>query len=495
MGTVRKYVAPAEAEAEGLVPGGPPLSRAEWLEGVERWFPELVDARLRSLTFAEVNGHRDRISEWLDAGVTVSTIHQRLRDDHGVEAGLASVRRYVWLEFADREPDPERVTVLRPEVESGSEAQIDYGYLGRWRDPVEDRLRKVWAFVMVLAYSRHMFVRPVLRMDETAWVAAHVAAFEFFAGVPGRLVPDNLATGVTKADLYDPKVNRAYAEMAAHYDCLIDPARARKPKDRGSGGAADALHPGQLLAGRGVRLARGGPGLGGGVVVAGGRAAPSPQPGGCGTAQRVPRRRSAGAGLVAGRAVRAGRVVAPEGGFGLPRQGRRRVVLGAVAPHRRPGRCPHDRQDGGGLRRLRRGQDAPPDRTGPGHRLGRLPAGEGGVLPTHPDLVPQASRRTRSRRRRVRRGPHGDQRAAPAPLRARDHRPGRQARPGPCRRGVPAGHRRRRPTYRTVKGILAAGTENTEPPEPAANTGPAHLHGPDALFGVDGDHNGGEVAP
>jgi hypothetical protein len=37
---------------------------------------------------------------------------------------------------------------------------------------------------------------------------------------------------VDKPDLYDPKVNRSYAEMAAHYGCLIDPARALKPRDK-----------------------------------------------------------------------------------------------------------------------------------------------------------------------------------------------------------------------------------------------------------------------
>jgi hypothetical protein len=46
------------------------------------------------------------------------------------------------------------------------------------------------------------------------------------------LVPDNLATGVDRADIYDPKVNRAYGELAAHYGCLVDPARVRKPKDK-----------------------------------------------------------------------------------------------------------------------------------------------------------------------------------------------------------------------------------------------------------------------
>jgi hypothetical protein len=59
-----------------------------------------------------------------------------------------------------------------------------------------------------------------------------VAAFAFFAGVPARLVPDNLKAGVERPDLYDPKINRSYAELAAHYGTLIDPARARKPRDK-----------------------------------------------------------------------------------------------------------------------------------------------------------------------------------------------------------------------------------------------------------------------
>ena len=102
----------------------------------------------------------------------------------------------MWLEFAGREPNPDAVTVLRPDVEPGDEIQIDYGYLGQWRDPIEDRVRRVWAFVMVLACSRHMFVRPVLRMDQTSWVAAHVAGFGFFGGVTARLVPENVPRNI-----------------------------------------------------------------------------------------------------------------------------------------------------------------------------------------------------------------------------------------------------------------------------------------------------------
>lgn len=226
--TVRKYV--AKAEDAGFAPGGAPLGRLEWAELVRGWFPELTDARVRSLTFPVIDAHRERIKDMLETN-TVSTVHQRLRDEHGLVVGVSSFRAYVTAQFPD-ESTRSRVTVLRPEVEPGEEAQIDYGFLGSWMDPLTQKVRRVWAFVVVLACSRHMFVRPVLCMDARSWVAAHLAAFDFFGGTPRRLVPDNLATGVDRPDLYDPKINKAYGELAAHYGCLVDPARRAKPKDK-----------------------------------------------------------------------------------------------------------------------------------------------------------------------------------------------------------------------------------------------------------------------
>ncbi len=226
--TVRKYVAPAVAA--GIKPGGPVLTRAEWAVLVAGWFPGLVDAQARSHSYPELHGFRSLIEPMLGV-VTVTTAWQRLRDEHGLEAGLTSFRTYVHREFPV-EKSSAGVTVWRPPVAPGSEAQIDYGLLGRWLDPVTEKMRRVWAFVMVLACSRHMFVRPVLTMDAWSWLDCHVRAFEYFGGIPERLVPDNLRTGVEKSDLYDPKSNRSYAELAEHYGCLIDPARVFKPKDK-----------------------------------------------------------------------------------------------------------------------------------------------------------------------------------------------------------------------------------------------------------------------
>jgi transposase len=228
--TLRKYIAPAEAA--GIVPGGPAKSEEEWAELVRGWFPQLADTRLRQVTWPAISEHHEYITGQMKAGVRMSTIHQRLRDEHGLAVSPASFRRYVAANVPE-ETRRAQVVVRDPRPsEAGEQAQIDYGQLGRWLDPATGKLRTVQAFVMVLACSRYMFVRPVLKMDQRAWTECHVEAFAFFAGVPARLVPDNLKTGVDKPDLYDPKINRSYAELAAHYGCLIDPARSRKPRDK-----------------------------------------------------------------------------------------------------------------------------------------------------------------------------------------------------------------------------------------------------------------------
>jgi len=228
--TVRKYI--AAAEMAGMTPGGAPLAEAEWDAKAREWFPGLADTRLRQVTWPAIEPHQEFIREQLQAGVTVTTIHQRLHDERGLAVSIASFRRYVAANVPE-ETRRSQVKVLRPwPAEPGAEAQVDYGRLGRWLDPATGKPVTIWAFVMVLACSRHMFVRPVIRLDQQAWSEAHVKAFAFFGGVPARLVPDNLKTGVDRPDLYDPKINRCYAELAAHYGFLPDPARVFRPADK-----------------------------------------------------------------------------------------------------------------------------------------------------------------------------------------------------------------------------------------------------------------------
>lgn len=228
--TIRKYLAPAIAE--GLEPAPEELFDEQlWRGRIGRWFPELVDPSVRAVSWLQIAVHQEWIAEQLGVPVTVATIAQRLRDDRGVDVSESTVRRYIATVFAEQRLE-DKVTVPRGAVDPGSEAQIDYGRLGMWDDPSTGRRVAVWVFAMILSCSRALFIQPVLKMDQASWNASHVAAFEFFGGVPARLVCDNLKTGVIRPDLYDPQINLAYAEMAAFYGTLIDPARANKPKDK-----------------------------------------------------------------------------------------------------------------------------------------------------------------------------------------------------------------------------------------------------------------------
>lgn len=66
----------------------------------------------------------------------------------------------------------------------------------------------------------------------TDFIDAHARAFAFVGGAPQLLVCDNAKVAVIRSCLYDPQVNRAYAEMARHYGTSVLPTRPQRPKDK-----------------------------------------------------------------------------------------------------------------------------------------------------------------------------------------------------------------------------------------------------------------------
>jgi transposase len=99
-------------------------------------------------------------------------------------------------------------------------------------DRLTGEIRKAQIFVAVLGASSFTFAHASWTQTLPDWIDAHVRAIEAIGGVPHLLVPDNTKTAVIKACLYDPLVNRTYAELAAHYDTAILPARPRRPRDK-----------------------------------------------------------------------------------------------------------------------------------------------------------------------------------------------------------------------------------------------------------------------
>lgn len=125
---------------------------------------------------------------------------------------------------------------LRMEHKAGDKAFIDYAgdtvpiYCRKTKIP----LFNAHLFIMVLGASQYTFAYACESQSLPNWIAAHVRAFEFFGGTPRILVPDNLKSAIKESCPFEPLANPTYADMAAHYNTAIVPARPYTPKDKAS---------------------------------------------------------------------------------------------------------------------------------------------------------------------------------------------------------------------------------------------------------------------
>ena len=160
--------------------------------------------------------------------VEMVAIWQRLQENYGYTGSYSAVRRFV----AHLEPPPGDA-FIRVHTPAGEEMQVDFGTVGSLYDPVSGQIRTAYVFVATLSYSRHQYAELVFDQKVTTWIRMHRQAFEYFGGVPRRVVPDNLKAAVIKVLVHDAVLGEAYRQMALYYGCLISPTRPYTPRHKG----------------------------------------------------------------------------------------------------------------------------------------------------------------------------------------------------------------------------------------------------------------------
>ncbi len=223
--TVKKYR--TWLEAEGFVTCDPMPTLSELHERLRAVFGDSNPPQNHS----SIASYRDEIQHWLEQGLRPRIIFQKLNARPGFTASESAVYRLCQKIKASQPPE----VFVRLETAPGEVAQVDFGEVRALFDPVTQTVRRTWAFTMVLAWSRHLFVEFVFDQSLTTWLLCHQHAFEFFGGVPKRIVLDNLKAAILKAYTrdHDAEVTRAYAECAEHYGFLIDPCLPAHPRHKG----------------------------------------------------------------------------------------------------------------------------------------------------------------------------------------------------------------------------------------------------------------------
>ena len=187
--TIRKYI--GLAEGHGFLRDMEVEEYAYYLElagKVQKGLKTPLDASpaykatvLYESTIEKLLGHKYMVAK---------QVYRILMRDYDYGLSYSSFKRYMNIKY----PKPQ-MNCLRIEVGAAEEAQVDFGSAGMMYDPETERMRRAHAFVMTLSYSRHHYVEFVFDQGQVTWVKCHMHAFEYFGGVVGRVILDNLNPG------------------------------------------------------------------------------------------------------------------------------------------------------------------------------------------------------------------------------------------------------------------------------------------------------------
>ncbi len=238
--TISKYIAIAKSENISATIGDEKLNEIA-IKVEETLYNK--PQKQQSSAMDDLSKYKQEIESWLShRNMTHTQIHRLLSKE--IDVSHRSINRFIKKEF----PKLPKSTVHLI-TEPGQECQVDFGDVGQMIDK-DGKSRRAYVFVMTLSHSRYRYVEFVFSQGQLSWSQLHINAFNFFGGVPLRVMLDNLKSGVIKADIYDPTLNEAYSELSRFYGFTIDPNKAYSPQHKGKVERSIRIVKEQLIAGK-----------------------------------------------------------------------------------------------------------------------------------------------------------------------------------------------------------------------------------------------------
>jgi len=160
-------------------------------------------------------------------GVTLHLLWEEYRQAHkdGYEYSQFCHHYYHWRK--------ESKVSMHMEHKAGDKLFVDFtGKKLYITDPTTGEQEACEVFVSVLGCSQLCYIEAVPSQKKEDWVAVNQNALRFYGGAPAAIVPDCLASAVSRSNRYEPGINRTYQDFSEHYRTVILPARALHPKDK-----------------------------------------------------------------------------------------------------------------------------------------------------------------------------------------------------------------------------------------------------------------------
>lgn len=158
----------------------------------------------------------------LTAARLYEMVHQR-----GYPGGIDHFRHTIAL----YRPRPPAEAYLRLRTLPAEQAQVDWGHFGYVT--IGKARRPLMAFVVVLSYSRKIFLRFYLNQQTANFLRGHEAAFTEWQGVPRVLLYDNLKSAVLERQGDAIRFNPVLLEFTAHYRYEPRPVAVARGNEKG----------------------------------------------------------------------------------------------------------------------------------------------------------------------------------------------------------------------------------------------------------------------
>ena len=184
--------------------------------------------RKRTKRGSKVDAFKSKIDEILEENVSYNgeLIYERLIK-LGYTGKISVMKDYV----ASVRKKLSIQAVIRFETEPGLQAQVDWKEFGK--QVVDGRITKLYAFVMVLGFSRKTFVLFTTSMDTATLLACHILAFAYFGGVPSEILYDNMRTAFQPDAEGIWRPTKKLLALAVHYGFAPKRCRVRRPETKG----------------------------------------------------------------------------------------------------------------------------------------------------------------------------------------------------------------------------------------------------------------------
>lgn len=144
----------------------------------------------------------------------------------GYTGGVHTVRRFI--KQIKQDSTRLRLATVRFETPPGKQAQCDWGHIGKFPD-ASGNLVDVYVFVIVLGYSRQMYIHFTTDMKIPTLIDCHQKAFEFFEGVPQTILYDNMSQVRSGPE----RLNTKFDDFARHYGFEVSTHRPYRPRTKG----------------------------------------------------------------------------------------------------------------------------------------------------------------------------------------------------------------------------------------------------------------------